>query len=97
MFSTQRDSLQSKQQAGTPPDLSTFPRASRLFELLLGAELVGVSALALTAVGSARGETRVALAANHLVAVELGGKRLERWFNHLDSISDRWAARSWVW
>lgn len=34
-----------------------------MVSLLLGAELVGVSALALTAVGSARGETRVALAA----------------------------------
>lgn len=31
--------------------------ASRLFELLLGAELVGVAALLLAAVGSTRGET----------------------------------------
>jgi len=51
---------------------------NRLFELLLGAELVGVTALALTAVGRTGGETSVALAADHLVAVELGGKSLER-------------------
>jgi len=52
--------------------------ASRVFELLLGAELVGVSALALAAVGGTRGKTGIALAADHLVAVELGGKSLER-------------------
>jgi hypothetical protein len=49
-----------------------------LLELLLGAELVGVSALALAAVGGTGRETGVALAADHLVAVELGGQSLER-------------------
>ncbi|CCC14895.1 unnamed protein product [Sordaria macrospora k-hell] len=58
--------------------------AIRLFKLLLGAELVGVAALALAAVGGTRRETSVALAANHLVAVELRRQRLEGWFNHLD-------------
>merc|ERR1712000_487259 len=52
--------------------------AHRLFGLLLGSELVGVTALALTAVGGTRGETSVALAADHLVAVELGGESLKR-------------------
>ena len=74
---------------------------NRLFELLLGAELVGVSALALSAVGGTGREaglealvsiatgtpslvgraTYVALAADHLVAVELAGKSLERGLN----------------
>ena len=73
---------------------------NRLFELLLGAELVGVSALALSAVGgtgrkaglrssvsiatrtwSLERVTYVALAADHLVAVELAGERLERGLN----------------
>lgn len=51
---------------------------NRLFELLLGAELVGVSALALPAVGGSGREAGVALAADHLVAVELAGQGLER-------------------
>lgn len=72
---------------------------NRLFELLLGSELVGVSALSLAAVGGTGREaglrycvsdfstdsiavigqeTYVALAADHLVAVELGGQSLER-------------------
>ena len=75
--------------------------ANRLLELLLGAELVGVPALALAAVGSTRRETGlytrvraiercfdrcegvsyVALAADHLVAVELGGQSLQRGLN----------------
>jgi hypothetical protein len=76
-------------------------RRNRSFKLLLGAELVGVSALALSAVGRTRWETSlrhrqsaklsfqelprwrgkktyIALAANHLVAVEFAGKSLER-------------------
>jgi hypothetical protein len=84
--------------------------ASRLLELLLGAELVGVAAFLLTlwgllamschctrhrrrmrgwtwlwrmtyAVDSPRWQTCVALAADHLVAVVLGGKGLERGLN----------------
>jgi hypothetical protein len=55
--------------------------ASRLFELLLGAELVGVTALALAAVGGTGGKTGVALAADGLVAVVLGGKGLQGGLN----------------
>jgi hypothetical protein len=70
---------------------------SRLFQLLLGTQLVGVSALSLSAVGSTRRETSlegrvplvmghhgrprktyVALAADHLLAVELAGQGLQR-------------------
>ena len=40
-----------------------------------------MAALLLAAVGGARWETGVALAANHLVAVELGGQGLEGWLN----------------
>jgi len=40
-----------------------------------------VSALLLAAVGGARREAGIALAANHLVAVELGGQGLERGLN----------------
>jgi hypothetical protein len=40
-----------------------------------------VTTLALAAVGSTGRETGVALAADHLVAVELGGKSLERRLN----------------
>jgi hypothetical protein len=40
-----------------------------------------VTALLLAAVGGTGWETGVALAANHLVAVELGGKSLEGWLN----------------
>lgn len=39
------------------PDATSMSRESRLFELLLGSQLVGVSALALAAVGRTRGET----------------------------------------
>ena len=81
------------------------PRASSLLQLLLGAELVGVTALLLAAVGGTGRETSlgrevrfpsslfacagalvvaktyVALAADGLVAVVLGGKGLERGLN----------------
>jgi len=40
-----------------------------------------VTALLLSAVGSTGRETGVALSADHLVAVELGSKGLERWLN----------------
>lgn len=40
-----------------PQRLLPYPTANRLLELLLGAELVGVSALLLTAVGSPGGKT----------------------------------------
>jgi hypothetical protein len=49
--------------------------------LLLGSELVGVTALLLSAVGSTGRETGVALSADHLLAVVLGGQGLERRFD----------------
>ncbi|KAI3486178.1 hypothetical protein L1887_50319 [Cichorium endivia] len=50
-------------------------RTAHLLQLLLGSELRRVTALALTAVGSTRRETGVALAANLLVACEQCIKR----------------------
>jgi len=44
--------------------------ASRLFELLLGAELVGVSALALAAVGGTRGKTGLFAKLVNIVIIE---------------------------
>ena len=52
-----------------------------LLQLLLGSELVGVTALLLSAVSSSWGKSGVALSANHLVAVVLSGQNLERWLN----------------
>ena len=49
-------------------------RAASLFELLLGAELAGVAALLLSAVGGTGGEAGVALAADGLLAVVLLGE-----------------------
>lgn len=73
---------QREKNPGPPkPFVNASTEASRLLELLLWAELVGVSALLLAAVGCARWETGVALAANHLVAVELGSKGLEGWLD----------------
>ena len=56
--------------------------SSRLFQFLLGAELVGVTALALTAVVCLGGESGVALTADHLVAVVLTGKDHEGGLDH---------------
>ena len=56
-----------------------------LLQLLLGAELAAVSALLLTAVMSTRGETSVALTANHLLAVELLGESGKSRLNHSSS------------
>jgi hypothetical protein len=52
-----------------------------LLQLLLWAQVVGVSALLLTAVGGARMQTSVALTANHFVAVVFLGQNTQRWFN----------------
>ena len=70
-------------QATVPPQPHPHPhsKASRLLQLLLWAELVGVTALLLTAVGGPGRETGVALSADHLLAVVLGGEGLERWLN----------------
>jgi hypothetical protein len=52
-----------------------------LFYLLLGTELVGVTTLSLTAVGSTRRKTSVALTADHLFAVVLGSQSLQGRFD----------------
>ncbi|ORY94220.1 hypothetical protein BCR43DRAFT_359393 [Syncephalastrum racemosum] len=52
-----------------------------IFYLLLGTELVGVATLSLTAVSGTRGKTSVALAADVLLAVVLGGELLQRGLN----------------
>merc|ERR1711972_527312 len=57
------------------------PSKSRSLQLLLGAELVGVAALLLAAVHRARVQTRVALAADHLVAVVLARKHCQGWLD----------------
>ena len=53
-----------------------------LFQFLLGAELVAVTAFALTAVVCSGGESGVALSADHLVAVVLTSKSHERGVDH---------------
>ena len=63
------------------PFVNAEKEANRLLQLLLWAELVGVSALLLAAVGGTWWEASVALAADHLVAVELGGQGLKGWLN----------------
>ena len=54
---------------------------NNLFQLLLGAQVVGVSTLGLAAVSGPRVETGVTLAADHLVAVVLHGQDTERRLN----------------
>ena len=61
--------------------MQPLPNSYRLFQLLLRAELVGVTALLLAAVGGTRGKAGVALAADHLLAVVLGSQGLERGLN----------------
>jgi hypothetical protein len=60
----------------------------RLFQLLLDAKLVGVSAFLLAAVGCARGKASVALAAHLLVAVELLCKSSKGGLNHTTTKSE---------
>jgi len=66
-----------------PPPIANANQtgASRLLQLLLWSELVGVAALLLSAVGRTGWETGVALSADHLVAVELASQGLERGFD----------------
>jgi hypothetical protein len=52
-------------------------KAYRLLDLLLGAELVGVTTLLLAAVGGTGRQTGVAFPADHLLAVVLGSQGLE--------------------
>ncbi|CAK9782589.1 unnamed protein product [Cutaneotrichosporon oleaginosum] len=72
-----------------------------LLELLLGAELRGVAALLLAAVGRTGREAGVALAADLLVAVVLGRKHLERGLNDTateaeDEVEGRLLLDVWV-
>lgn len=67
---------------GTPP----IPlQNNSLLQLLLGAEVVGVSTLLLAAVGSSGVKTGIALSANHLVTVVLHGQDAESGFNNTTS------------
>eukprot|EP00043_Microstomoeca_roanoka_P028386 m.17796 g.17796 ORF g.17796 m.17796 type:complete len:74 (-) comp8366_c0_seq1:292-513(-) len=52
-------------------------KPTSLFQLLLGSEVAGVTALLLTAVLGTGVEASVALAANHLVAVVLLSEELQ--------------------
>lgn len=52
-----------------------------ILQLLFGAEIVGVPALGLAAVGGARVKARIALAADHLVTVVLHGQDAKRGLN----------------
>lgn len=52
-----------------------------LFDLLLGAQVVGMAALLLAAVDCTRVQACVALAADHLVTVVLLGKLTKGWLN----------------
>lgn len=63
---------------GTPP----IPlHNNSLLQLLLGAEVVGVSTLLLAAVGCSGVKTGIALSADHLVAVVLHGQNTEGGLN----------------
>ncbi|KAF2101868.1 hypothetical protein NA57DRAFT_53813 [Rhizodiscina lignyota] len=63
------------------PILYAMNLEHRLLQLLLRPQLVAVSALLLAAVGRSGRQARVALAADHLLAVVLAGKGLERGFD----------------
>ena len=58
---------------------------NQLLQLLLGAEVVAVTASLLTAVVGTRGQTRVALTADHLLAVVLLGESSQSGLNHTTS------------
>jgi hypothetical protein len=58
-----------------------YQGAIRLFKLLLGSELVGVTTLSLSAVGSTRRKTGVADTADGLLTVVLGSEGLKRGLN----------------
>lgn len=56
--------------------------AVRLFQLLLWSQLVGVTTLSLSAVGSSWRQSGVALTTDRLFAVVLGSQGFQRRFNH---------------
>ncbi len=69
----------SKRKEGNPISRPNIVMRNLLgLQLLLGSELVSVSALLLSAVSSSGRKSGVALSANHLLAVVLSGEDLER-------------------
>merc|ERR1712217_743481 len=56
--------------------------STRLLELLLGAQLVGVTAFLLAAIHGARRQACVTLTTDLLVAVVFPGEELQRWLDH---------------
>lgn len=72
-------------QTGCPSTKEQVRRSRSLLQLLLGADVVGVTALLLPAVGGTGMEPGVALAANHLIAVILLGQNTKGWFDDTTS------------
>lgn len=60
---------------------------NKSFQLLLWAQLVGVTTLSLSAVGSSRWQSSVTFTANRLFAVVLGSQGFQRWLNDTTSQS----------
>ncbi|EYE94431.1 uncharacterized protein EURHEDRAFT_90503 [Aspergillus ruber CBS 135680] len=80
----------------------TVTTTNRLLELLLGAELVSVTALLLTAVGSTRGETGLVVGqvSNQFQDMKIPGIRKSfRWSEggNVRSTCGRWTFRSCTW
>jgi hypothetical protein len=61
---------------------------NRSFKFLLWTQLVGVTTLSLTAVGSSWWQSGVTLSADGLLTVVLGSKSLQRWLNDTTSQSE---------
>ena len=60
---------------------------NRLFQLLLWTQLVGVTTLSLSTVGSSWWQSSITLTANRFVTVVLGSQSFQRWFNDTTSQS----------
>ena len=60
---------------------------NKSFQLLLWAQLVGVTTLSLSAVGSSRWQSSVTFTANRLFTVVLGSQGFQRWLNDTTSQS----------
>jgi hypothetical protein len=61
---------------------------NRSFKFLLWTQLVGVTTLSLTTVGSSWWQSSVTLSADGLLTVVLGSKSLQRWLNDTTSQSE---------
>ena len=66
-------------------ELELRSEAESALDLLLGSDITVMSALSLPAVDSLRGESGIALTADHLIALVLSGESGERSFNLLSS------------